>query len=41
MASIIQSPQGKKLMVTGDYNADLAAPEGHNQDETIFVAMTT
>ena len=40
VTAINQHPPGAALLVTGDFNAGLAAPEGHTQDEVIPTALS-
>ena len=35
VAAIIRSPQGDALLVVGNFNTDLAAPEGWERDKSI------
>ena len=35
-----ERPQGAKLLLEGNFNADLAQPEGAEQDKEIVVALT-
>ena len=39
VAFIIQRPQGATLLVDGDFNNDLAAPEGWAQEKEIVAAL--
>ena len=41
MSAIIQRPRGAELLVAVDFNTDLVAPEGHDQDKTISADMVT
>ena len=41
IAAIIQRPQRGALLVVGDLNTDLTAPEGRARDEEIAAAMAT
>ena len=39
VAATSQRPQGSELLVAGYFNADLAAPEVHDQDKTVAAEM--
>ena len=39
--AIRQRPRGAALLVAGESNADLAAPEGNVRDEDITAALST
>ena len=41
VAAIGQHPRGTEILFTGDFNADLAVPDGKERDETIKAAMET
>ena len=41
MAAIRKKPRGAEMMVAGDFNADIAAPEGNWQAENIATDIAT
>ena len=41
VAAIKETPMGAKLLVAGDFNANLAEPEGYRKGEDIATAMAT
>ena len=41
VAAIGKNPRGAELMVAGDFNADIAAPEGNRRAENIATDIAT
>ena len=41
VAALKERPRGAKLLVTGDFNVNLAKPEGDRRGEDIAAAMAT
>ena len=41
VAALKECPRGAELLVTGDFNVNLAEPEGDRRGDDIAVAMAT
>ena len=41
VAAVRKKPRGAELMVAGDFNADIAAPEGNRRAEKIATGIAT